>query len=305
MLEHIPIRSGKVIAALVFGGVLLAVGAWQVLAPHATDTPLATPTSYENALASEEYMRDSDNDGLRDWEETLIGTDPNNPDSNGDGISDGDEVENARAAFSLANNTDGQTGTTTPLTRTDQLTRQIFGTYIQAKQQGTFDEDAFNFVIAEAANAQFQVGDTVQTYARADITTREDVSAQSIARYQADLQQAMLPITDVTEYELTTYGRAIEQNDAAEFAKLRAASATYRTIADNLLRMEVPADAALVHRDVINSFVRFASVLEDMAETPDDPLLAFVATRQFIEQEDMIRAAYNQLDIYFTLKEGL
>jgi hypothetical protein len=35
---------------------------------------------------------DSDNDGLTDPEETLYGTDPNNPDSDGDGINDGDEV---------------------------------------------------------------------------------------------------------------------------------------------------------------------------------------------------------------------
>ncbi|TKD56513.1 gliding motility-associated C-terminal domain-containing protein, partial [Flavobacterium sp. ASW18X] len=35
---------------------------------------------------------DSDGDGLNDNEETLLGTDPNNPDSDGDGISDGQEV---------------------------------------------------------------------------------------------------------------------------------------------------------------------------------------------------------------------
>ena len=35
---------------------------------------------------------DSDNDGLTDPEETLYGTDPNNPDSDGDGVNDGDEV---------------------------------------------------------------------------------------------------------------------------------------------------------------------------------------------------------------------
>jgi hypothetical protein len=37
---------------------------------------------------------DRDGDGLSDIEESLLGTDPNNPDSDGDGISDGDEVRN-------------------------------------------------------------------------------------------------------------------------------------------------------------------------------------------------------------------
>ncbi len=33
---------------------------------------------------------DSDSDGLKDWEEALWGTDPHNPDTDGDGVSDGD-----------------------------------------------------------------------------------------------------------------------------------------------------------------------------------------------------------------------
>ncbi len=40
---------------------------------------------------SESFI-DSDNDGLRDWEEELFKTDPRNPDTDGDGYLDGEEV---------------------------------------------------------------------------------------------------------------------------------------------------------------------------------------------------------------------
>jgi hypothetical protein len=40
--------------------------------------------------------KDSDGDGLTDWEESLWGTDPNNPDTDGDGTSDGEEVRLGR-----------------------------------------------------------------------------------------------------------------------------------------------------------------------------------------------------------------
>lgn len=42
------------------------------------------------------YARDSDNDGLKDWEEVLWNTDPNIADTNGNGVSDGEEVRLGR-----------------------------------------------------------------------------------------------------------------------------------------------------------------------------------------------------------------
>jgi|AntRauTorckE6833_2_1112554.scaffolds.fasta_scaffold00174_3 hypothetical protein len=51
----------------------------------------------ENSISDEEQLRntDSDDDGLSDYDEINIhGTDPNNPDTDGDGYLDGVEVEN-------------------------------------------------------------------------------------------------------------------------------------------------------------------------------------------------------------------
>lgn len=42
------------------------------------------------------FTKDTDGDGLRDWEESLWGTDLNNPDTDGDGTPDGDEVAMGR-----------------------------------------------------------------------------------------------------------------------------------------------------------------------------------------------------------------
>src|SRR3989338_10627373 len=40
---------------------------------------------------------DTDSDGLLDWEESLCGTDPKNADTNGDGVSDGDEISSRKS----------------------------------------------------------------------------------------------------------------------------------------------------------------------------------------------------------------
>ena len=48
----------------------------------------------ETTTDSDRNQPDSDNDGVSDDEELENGTDPNNGDSDGDGLTDGDEIEN-------------------------------------------------------------------------------------------------------------------------------------------------------------------------------------------------------------------
>lgn len=55
----------------------------------ATPLPKAELVEIQN---SEVYNRDSDSDGLKDWEESVYGTDPLNPDTDADGYLDGEEI---------------------------------------------------------------------------------------------------------------------------------------------------------------------------------------------------------------------
>lgn len=90
--------------------------------PVATKTPIATPTTTTPATAvvtptpsptaspkaSPASTADDDKDGLTNAEEAALGTDPKNPDSDDDGISDGDEV-NVYGSDPLNLDTDGDT----------------------------------------------------------------------------------------------------------------------------------------------------------------------------------------------------
>ena len=292
MPARIPIRNSNVIAALLFGAALIAFGLWHTFTQG--EAPTTSRDATQSTTSADLYTEDTDGDGLRDWEEVLMGTDPSNPDSDGDGVSDGDMLTQARAAY--AQETSMATAT---LSKTDRLARQIFGTYIQAKQQDTFDDTAFDFVIAQATNAQFAETVSAAQYVRADVST-VPATPESIRAYAQAFGEALGAIVAIREYELTTYGRAIEADDPAEFEKLMAASAVYRSIVETLMELSVPDNAVETHLAFTNAFVRFAAVLETMTSTPDDPILAFTATRNFIESEDAIRAAYAKIDTYFT-----
>ena len=63
----------------------------ETVSTTATSTIVAVPSSTALAILP---SRDADNDGLTDIEETVLGTLPTNPDTDGDGYKDGAEVSN-------------------------------------------------------------------------------------------------------------------------------------------------------------------------------------------------------------------
>mgnify|MGYP003394785642 CR=1 FL=1 len=76
----------------VFFSLIVAFSAW-----FWRFSPVSTEAIYTRnnltASAGQNAFIDTDKDGLQDWEEALWKTDPNNPDSDGDGIKDGDEAQ--------------------------------------------------------------------------------------------------------------------------------------------------------------------------------------------------------------------
>ncbi len=82
-------KAGVVLAILVLGLLILAWFSGTVLIPKNKTAEIVRLPDQNTAKAID---LDSDHDGLKDWEETIYHTDPNNPDTDGDGISDGDEI---------------------------------------------------------------------------------------------------------------------------------------------------------------------------------------------------------------------
>src|SRR3990167_5251431 len=83
------LQNWRVITAILFSAVLI-VGAF-VLA-RGIESPSSAQASEETALLHAIATKDSDSDGLPDWEEALYGTDPHNQDSFHLGMSDGEAV---------------------------------------------------------------------------------------------------------------------------------------------------------------------------------------------------------------------
>ena len=108
--------------------------------------PTLTTFTESPALA-----KDSDNDGLKDWEEELWKTDKNKADTDGDGTLDGQEIKLGRNPLvkgpndKLSKETVADkvnTQTEKDLTDTEKFSRELFLKIIAAKQNNTAPSEA-------------------------------------------------------------------------------------------------------------------------------------------------------------------
>lgn len=137
--KKLPIAT--ILIAIIFAiGLILFVGA------YAKRSALSQFTSLGGReITIEDQNKDSDNDGLKDWEEKFYGTDPINPDTDNDGYLDGEEINSGHNPLVKGPN-DNQIFYPLPVGDKYNITDKIFTdldavakSYIEQKNQYALD----------------------------------------------------------------------------------------------------------------------------------------------------------------------
>lgn len=254
---------------------------------------------------------DSDGDGLMDWEETLWGTDPHNPDTDGNGITDNDQVSHEGATFlasadTRSNNSQATIATTTPNT-TDMVARELFGTYLSMKQTGGASRETLLALAERVAERSdiyarppvFTIHDIVQT----TVDTQEAVRAYDTA-VRAGLQPFEKHAANKTN-ELLLISKVVESDNPEAKAELDAVVDDLETLLENLKAIPAPPSVATMHLDLINGLAFFSYCLDAFANLRTDPLRAATAAKLYPEAEqqfaDALIALFSYLETTATL----
>lgn len=244
---------------------------------------------------------DSDSDGLRDWEEILWNTDPNNQDSDGDGTKDGQEISLGRNP-TLANQNDSlvasftATGTvsvfaTGTMSLTDRVGRELMGSYLVARQTGSELSTADQKRLVDEALARSVIADAPPRISTSSIV---HVSATpEAARTYAEQVVAILMKTVVRNKvnELALVGKYLQEKDIVAKAELDVQLHRIREAADQLQKIAVPEDAVTLHVELINACIAYAMTMEALGNVEHDPMRAAVATSRYdIDQPALQRS---------------
>jgi len=283
----------------------MVAGTYAVTGP----TPLFNLGRIAEAQSSEELLReyaakDSDTDGLPDWQEALYGTDPLNPESFQAGIKDGEAVaqgliEPAVIVRAPGELTDPDTipGTTAlPNSVTDRFARAFFSQYLLSlDEESPSKEEVVSFV-------QNGVSELVATYepkaafSTGDMKTGGGAGAEAIRMYIIDIEQ-VLQSTGATSAEKSElyYFEDAMRGDESALKSIIDISGAYQVLSKSIQGTPVPREALKSHTDLANAFAQLAHVTEEMAALKSDPLRALLGIGSYRASADKLFLALENL----------
>jgi hypothetical protein len=293
MREEIS-KHGGVIAATLFS-ILLVAGAY-VLA-RGFEFPQLAQASSETALLQAIASKDSDTDGLPNWEESLYGTDPNVADTFHLGMTDGEAV--AQGLIVPKAIADIRTSTSTagaivdpslpPAPAEGTLTAAFaenFFTLFVAARTANGDSDLSEKQMSDIANqAVSQLTSSIKP--TSDFKAAKDLvvsgsGPEAMKTFAEQAEAVLLKNTnDATTTELNYLQQAIEGGDKTAYAHIASIARGYRGSAAGIAALPVPKDLAADDLTLINTLMRMNEVISDFTKADSDPLAAILALQQY------------------------
>ncbi len=288
--------------------------------------PSAAEASAETALLAAIAAKDSDNDGLRDWEEALYGADPSLTDSFKLGMTDGQAVAKGlvipKAISELSTvGTPGSAVSSDPSlspapaegTLTDAFAKTFFSRYVSAKQTNggaDFSNDEVAALMKEAMSSLSSLVIAAPDFKSVQDLTVLGSGTAALATFAANAEAVFLKYkNDSTRSGIQYLQDAVEKDDAAALTHLADKAKAYRDTAVGLVALPAPQELAASDLALINAMMRMSEISTDFAHLHDDPLAAMLALQQYLPAAESLGDALTALgNIYaaagITLIEG-
>jgi hypothetical protein len=254
---------------------------------------------FASAETSEELLKayaakDTDADGLPDWQEALYGTDPNKAVSNSFGIPDGQAAQEGKLnpntlASQLPSAQQGTTSTAdllaqipvpdpAPGSLTEQFSHDFFQQYIQASGGQPMSQDQKQELIDSLLEGFQKRAAQSLTSSYTRVSVHPDASLSSTA-YAGTVEDALdTAIPDAPDSDILVLSKkVIENNDTEAQARLLQLSGQYANAVTALLALPTPPALVDTHVRLIRAMDQVSRASKSIANLQEDPVLTMGA----------------------------
>ena len=251
---------------------------------------------------------DPDNDGLKNWEEKIQKTDPRNPDTDGDGYLDGEEVASGYdpvipAPGDALAGTDANQPRPLPQNLTNYLaqilTQKISSGEIAPAQGNTLNNPGdpnlpVNQEILQEALAQ--MGENAKKYfvlpAIQDdeiIVDKNPLAKDSILRYIVGISAAM-KYENAKKLNINEVDVMKETVDTGDTGNIEIFINDYKETISALKAVNTPSELADLHKKQIATFTLLLQIFESVKNFQNDPAKAMAALEAYPQAIDLLQA---------------
>ncbi len=299
-----------IIIAMLASLAIIGTASYARFAPRESTTT-ATTATLSSALGATIADLDSDSDGLKDWEETLWGTDPKNPDTDEDGTEDGKEVAAGRNPATKGDGSDDRLSTdlysgsniastatsSEPTTATDRFSRDFFARYLSLKSSGQQLSVEEQTAIIDEMIASERRNLAVPALSLGDLTVSDSTTLKAYGNALGAISKARSGGAGVNQLAIIT--EAISSNDETKLALLRPIQQNYLLIISDLRKTPAPRSIIDAHLTLVNALVLIENGMRAMTDVTIDPLTAIARTQFYFDGIASFEVALDNLRSLF------
>jgi hypothetical protein len=242
-----------------------------------------------NTTIGDVVQKDSNGNGIPDWEEKLWGLDPTKLYTNG--VPNETIIRQKLKAAGVA------PSGAEPTTSTDRLARDLFALSITLGQNDAVDTSAVQSV-ADELGSQIALDISASSYSSRDIKTVPTTHA-SLEAYRNALN-ATLKKYGPDDPNIAVFVQAVADGDYSNLDALDAASKQYASVAADLRKLAVPVGVASYHLDIMNGFAGMAKSFVYLKDVETDGLSALSGLAVYRNFNALFLNAEDGLSDYFS-----
>jgi hypothetical protein len=254
--------------------------------------------SVQNLNINELLQKDSDGDGVLDWEEGLWGTDPYKTKTFED-TPDKEYIKAKREALK----TPGSTGADTGLNETDKFAQQFFASLAALKQSGQLNETTMKN-IASSLGESIADPSLLNAYTAQDIkintndnnTTKENYYLEAGNLFEKYREKGVGKELEITGTLVASGTSNPElENQLASIAN------AYQEYAQKMLSISVPESLSSYHLSIINSSNNVGIAIRSMQKIATDPVVGLSGVSQYQKYSEQLIDAVGNMETILSI----
>ncbi len=241
----------------------------------------------ELIVKADVIQKDSNDNGIPDWEESLWGLDPKK-----NGQSNKEYILTKREALARENNIPLESNES--LSENETLAREFFSIIMSLQESGNLDETSMQS-IGDTIGQKIVATPIPDIYTENMLSTIKANSATT-SKYSDSLLSLInsYKSTDLGK-ELTFISVGLTNSDPQALVEAGNVATLYRTFGKNLLKIQVPNTFIAAHLSLANDYEKVAQSIEGMSKLLIDPIIGMKAIVNYKKYTDGIVTDFDTL----------